>query len=290
MLCGLLFSKKLKSINGVKDGFKLIGDRFIRLMVPYYFYTVVSIVLKLFLDEYANNKLSLSVVLGSLVGIQNPNGGLWFLFALFAVSVLAVILCKLPPVAGLVLSIVLYVVNLKIHIAPGFPLIGYVMHYSLFFYLGIVLFDYYDKISKEVNVFVKKNLLLSGTVVAVYLPVAFLLTIVLEKNIDSGSVYNLFITLLNAVVYYLLALIINALAKIKKPFMTVGNYGMDIYLIGYYVQITLRVLLKSMLGAPYTVYSLAMLVFGLILPIPISKYIVRKTKITRLLCLGDYKK
>ena len=95
---------------------------------------------------------------------------------------------------------------------------------------------------------------------------------------------------MNIVIYYLLSVVINAFVKLKKPFMTIGNYGIDIYLIGYYVMITLRVLMKSMLGLPYLVYSLSMFVFGLLLPIPISKYIVRKVRILRILALGDYKK
>lgn len=78
--------------------------------------------------------------------------------------------------------------------------------------------------------------------------------------------------------------------KIKKPANIIGNYGMDIYMIGYYVQISIRVVFGSMLGLPYLFYSICMFIFGLVLPIPISKYIVRKIKILRILVLGDFSK
>jgi len=73
MLSGLFFAKKLKQINSFKEIPHAVSERFRRLMIPYFFYTAVSIVLKLFLDEYANNKLTLRSVLNSLVGLDNPN-------------------------------------------------------------------------------------------------------------------------------------------------------------------------------------------------------------------------
>lgn len=61
-------------------------------------------------------------------------------------------------------------------------------------------------------------------------------------------------------------------------------------MFGYYVQIAIRVVLGTMLGVPYVLYSLLMCVLGLLLPIPISKYIVRKIKLAKMLMLGEFTK
>ena len=289
ILSGLLFAKKIKAISSVKDGAKLIGDRFLRLMVPYYFYTVVSIILKFFFENYANNKLDVNNVFYLIIGLRNPNGGLWFLLALFLISVVVIILYKLPALVGLVLALALHIFCIKtsvIHIS----LLYYIAYYSVYYYLGLVIAEYYDTISKSINEFVSKRLLVSGIVAVGYIPAAFIVTVLISQNLGNSSIYKLIIVLLNTVVYYLLAVFVNALARVKKPFMTIGNYGMDIYLIGYYVQVSISVVLNSILGAPYIVYSLSMLVFGLLLPIPISKCFVRKFRITRILALGNYKK
>ncbi len=290
LLSGLLFAKKIKALTSFREGARLIGDRFLRLMVPYFFYTGVSIVLKLFLDDYANNKLSLGVVINSLVGVSNPNGGLWFLYALFVLNIFAVLLFKLPALAGFILTLALHIVHIKTGVFSSIPLLTYITYYGVFFYGGMVLSDYYGAVSVSMNEFFRRSPVISGAASVIYLPVAFFVSVVAVKVIKGNSLLTLLIPVLNITVYYCLSVFINSLVKAKKPFMTIGNYGMDIYLIGYYVQITLRVLLKSMLGLPYLVYSLSMCIFGLLLPIPISKYIVRKFRITRALMLGDYKK
>lgn len=289
VISGILFARKVSAIKGIKDCGYVIYDRFLRLMVPYFFYTAVSIVLKLFLDGYANNKLSADVVLYSFIGERNPNGGIWFLYALFVISAVAVLLFKLPSWLGLVLMLSLHIVGAYVTTVRNLPVLTFVVSYGVYFYLGLFISKYYDEISNSMNEFVKKRLLISGVVSIIYIPAAFLLTVVISHYSKGNVLYSLIITILNIVVYYLLCVFINALVKVKKPFMTIGNYGMDIYLIGYYVQITLRVVLKSMLGFPYIVYSLSMFIFGLLLPIPISKYFVRKFKVTRAIMLGDFK-
>ncbi len=290
LLSGLLFAKKIKALCSYKEGAKLIGDRFLRLMVPYFFYTGVSIVLKLFLDDYANNKLSVGVVLNSLVGVSNPNGGLWFLYALFVLNIFAVLLFRLPTIAGFILTLALHIIHIKTGVFSNIPLLNHITYYGVFFYGGMALSEHYESISVSMNEFFKRSPLASGAASLIYLPVAFFISIAADRALKGSSLLTLLIPVLNITVYYCLSVFINSLTKAKKPFMSVGNYGMDIYLIGYYVQITLRVILKSMLGLPYVVYSLSMCIFGLLLPIPISKFIVRKFRITRALMLGDYKK
>lgn len=50
-------------------------------MVPYFFLTVVTALLKLLFGAFARNPLNYSTLaVDVLIGRNNPNGGLWFLY------------------------------------------------------------------------------------------------------------------------------------------------------------------------------------------------------------------
>jgi len=289
ILSGLLFAAALRRIDGVRSAAALTGKRFVRIMVPYFFFTAVSYVLKFFLEKYANNPLSHTIITDALLGRNNPNGGLWFLYTLFWLNVLAILLHRLPAWLSLLLSAVLFVLRMYTGWL-SYPIIGNVSAYAVYFFLGLFLAAYYEKISVAVGAAFKKHralmttvtlLLTAGSFAAVYFHFI-------------GKIHFPFNTVLfalaNTAVAYLFAWLLSSIRPAKRFTMTIGKYGMDIYMLGYYVQITLRVVLMSMLGLPYAVYSAAMCICGLLVPIPISKYIIRKFRITRLLVLGDYSK
>lgn len=289
LISGILFARKILSVTSFKDCALIIKDRFLRLMVPYFFFTAVSFVLKFFLNDYANNKLSWRMVTNSLIGHENPNGGIWFLYAMFIINVFAVLLWKLPAWAGLLLCTAMYILN-SVTGYLDYPLIDYLASWGIFFYIGVFLYPYYDRISSVLIAFFKKKKVLTTGISLLILGLSF---VIVKYVFDHGAysmVVNFAIIIYNILTYYCLSLTVEATQLLKKPLMTVGEYGMDIYMIGYYVQITLRVVLMSMLALPYLAYALPMCIFGLLLPIPISKYIVRRFRITRILVLGDYKK
>ena len=72
----------------------------------------------------------------------------------------------------------------------------------------------------------------------------------------------------------------------KKLWMLFGDYGMDIYMIGYYVQQAIYVIVGKILGCNYLIYAWLMLILGLIVPVILSKYIVRKSRVLLMLVLG----
>lgn len=57
-------------------------------------------------------------------------------------------------------------------------------------------------------------------------------------------------------------------------------------MIGYYVQQAIFVICGKILGLDYLIYAWLMLIFGLIVPIILSKYIVRNNRILSTLILG----
>lgn len=293
ILSGILFAPKIKRIHSFKDGAFAIFERFKRLMIPYLFFTVVSYILKMFFSDYAYNEVSTGseLVLNTLIGVNNPNGGIWFLNNLFIFSVIAILLRFLPSAVTFVLSAALYTLSYFVEFNSNF---GSLIAFSPFFFLGVFISRYYDKISAFFNDQLKKSsgrkkvfaftallAVLSAAVFAIY--AKFSLAEILPA-------FKLIVCAINVICWYMISISLMSTEKIKKPANIIGNYGMDIYMIGYYVQISIRVVFGSMLGLPYLFYSICMFIFGLVLPIPISKYIVRKIKILRILVLGDFSK
>ncbi len=290
-LSGLLFYSKIKKIKTLKDVGNTIWDRFKRLIVPYLFFTFISYVLKYFLESYANNELSNHIFLDTLLGTNNPNGGIWFLHSLFILSVIAVLVYKIPTAA---MSIITLILKITVSILDfSIPIVTSFCEYSVFFFAGIFISKYYDNIScylrKVCENVKKKRVLIICSVLS--LIISFALTYYLKLYNENTHKLILFVlTIFNIVVWYFAAYSLSTTQKAKKAPALFGKYGMDIYMLGYYVQTAIRVVLGTMLGAPYIVYSLLMCVLGLLLPIPISKYIVRKIKLAKMLMLGEFTK
>ncbi len=294
MLSGFLTASKISTARTVKSRANLIKSRFLRLIVPYLFFTAVSYVLKFFLEEYAYNELEknpLNILVNVVLGLNNPNGGIWFLYTLFMISVIFTIVNFIPDWA-------LFVIFLGLKIATFFtdytlPVVTSVCLYGVFFSTGILFSKSYNKLSgKFINrlKFEKKIIIfvITALLFVTSLPLTYLL--MMHKQDYFQKIFAFTVCIFNIITWYFIAQSIDCISSLKKVFMAVGDYGMDIYMIGYYVQITIRVICASMLGIPYAIYSILLFVLGLVVPIPISKYIVRKVPLFRKLVLGDFSK
>lgn len=292
ILSGVLFAPKIKKIYNYKDGISVIFGRFKRLIIPYLFFSLVSYILKIFFNDYAYNEQSYgwNIVHDVVFGVNNPNGGIWFLHNLFILSLFAVLLKFIPSIILFLLSSALYAVNFFVSIDSDFSsLIGS----APFFFFGIFISSYYDKISQYISSLMesqKKKLVYSSCVALALLSYAVFSVYVDYSLIKITPAFKLIPCIVNILFWYVLSVCLTSTEKLKKPFNFIGNYGMDIYMIGYYVQVPIRVVLGSMLGLPYIIYGMCMLIFGLVLPIPISKYIVRKIPLLKMLVLGDFSK
>ncbi|MGN0521523.1 MAG: acyltransferase family protein [Eubacterium sp.] len=289
LLSGFLFAPKIRRSNTASQKLSLVFDRFKRLIIPYLFLTLVSYILKFLFESYANNALASGwgIVSSVLLGINNPNGGLWFLHLLFILSVIAVIISRLPITVTFVIFAVLKIVSLFVNI--NIPIISSVFFYGIYFFFGMLLIDRYDKISEFFNkkLSEKKSFAAFSVISVIMLAASFAASFFYLK-IEKNSVLSFLLCVFNIILWYFIAQLVMRIKPVKPAVMTIGFYGMDIYMIGYYIQISIRVIFGSMLGLPITVYTLLMFIFGLLLPIPISKYIVRKIKLTRILILGDF--
>ncbi len=289
VLSGLLFAKKVLGVTGIKDCLTEIKSRFLRLMVPYAFFTVVSYALKFIFNDYAKNKISREMIINTFTGSMNPNGGLWFLYALFIISVFALLLYKIPAWAGLLITAVMYFLYWQFGLL-NYPILCHVSHYGVFFFTGMFIYGYYDRISSSLKGFYERHRAVSGVLSAVMLALSFTAVYLYKKSTHREYYFLLILTVFNTVTWYLVSHCVLSLGLFKPALMTVGNYGMDIYMLGYYVQTILRLVLGTWLGIPYLAYSAVLCIAAIVIPIPVSKFIVRKFRITRALVLGDFKK
>lgn len=284
VISGFLLAPKLKKINGIKETGLAILDRAKRLLVPFYFFSAVSVVLKIIFNRFAKNPFVDDYsLLDFITGANNPNGGLWFLTSLFIISVFLILLHRLPSIAVFIITVVLKVLTL--FYSPNILTCFFFFYYSIYVSAGVLIRNYYQYIQKAIKLLIKKRTL-SICVTSVLFAVSFVLSIYCKRMGNLAYLYRVF----NIVIWFILAVLLNEFEKIKKPFMTMGSYGMDIYVLGYYVQIAIRVIFAQIFGLPVWIYSPMMLIFGLVLPIPISKYFVRKFKLTSALMLGSFPK
>lgn len=285
-LAGFVAVRKVLSDN-INFGKELV-NKIKRLMIPYLVYSVVTLILKLFLNEYANNKFSLSEVWKILCG-ENPNGGLWYLWTLFFISLFALLVgiiikkcntgtkCMIFAVLG-VLTYVVWMFVIREMSFLEFP--GRILRYALFYNIGLIFANYYDSVDKKIfNVIIGVLLL-----VAVFFMVnsgVRVITHYLKVVMSILGIYG---------VYSIANFIDSKKNRVRDAFMGLGDYSYDIYLISYFVQVSIRVVCYKILGLNYWLVVACMFVFGLVVPILLSMFIIRKVGLFRKLFLGDWKK
>lgn len=262
-------SVKILNFNSIKERVDYIKNRAIRLLVPYFAVGFFYMPIKFVLNSFAVKPYDFSKAWKILIG-ENPNTVLWFLYTLFWVSVVSALLVNyknFKAILGIsmILSIVSYGADVPVEATK----------YLFFFLAGLFLRLHYEK----VVMFLKGKWLY------------FVLTIFIAGNVVlywTQSYGWTFITAVSGCLYALaLSLKISAgNQKVCGVFALCGRYSMDIYILSDLIAIAFRMLLWNILGMNYLVCTLICFVVSMFLPIPISKYIIQKVKIFRLLVLG----
>lgn len=253
-----------------------IKNKSIRLLIPYFVFSVITLIMKVFTEKYANNPFSLKDSYKILLGI-NPNGGLWFLWTLFVISVIFILLGKLKHslIYFAVFSVAAYIANLFI---PQI-FISNVLRYAFFYAVGIFIYKYYDAFKKYIlNPYCSSAMLLLFCVTHIFrLKTDYIVTCL------SASIFILFLS--------------QSIMKFKDKtkiiytvFNELGTYSYDIYLLSYFIQVPLRVLFKSIFPIPELLLYFLMFTLGTIIPYLASKFILRKVPIFNLLLFGNKRK
>lgn len=270
------FLTKNTSMNN-KDKIKKIKKKAQRLLIPYLSLTIVTIILKVIFGAFARNSLDYDTLfVDILLGQNNPNGGLWFLYALFIISSIGIALMNVNKYCLAVIAFILHIMN-SVWFKQDGNILGFILIYSCYYFGGMVVRILYPRIKGCIN---------SVSIVTI-VSVMYMFLAYIRIYIVDIWYYTFFITIAGIFVLFLTARKIEKKTKVFWSLETIGFYGMDIYMIGYYVQQAVYVILGKILGIDYVIYSGCMCIAGLILPIVISKYIVKKNSVLSFLILGE---
>ena len=278
-ISGFLEGEKRRSFSEKKQA---IVNKAKRLMVPYFFLTVVTAVLKLLFGAFARNPLNYSTLaVDVLIGRNNPNGGLWFLYALFVISIFGILFDGVSRTVLASVMFVVYVLNTVVF-KQFVYIVGFFFSYAWIYFAGSIARKYlYKKIKNSELLMSAKGIVVIAVVSVGYMMLAFV------KIYESQSWFlATVVTIIGVFLLFTIAIQVEHCHCGEKLWMVLGDYGMDIYMIGYYVQQAIFVVCGKILGFDYLVYAWMMLIFGLIVPIILSKYIVRNNRILSTLILG----
>ena len=132
-ISGFLEGEKRRSISEKKQA---IVKKVKRLMVPYFFLTVVTALLKLLFGAFARNPLNYSTLaVDVLIGRNNPNGGLWFLYALFVISIFGILFDTINRTTLTGTMFVLYMLNTIVFKQSGY-VVGFFLSYAWIYFMG----------------------------------------------------------------------------------------------------------------------------------------------------------
>ena len=152
-------------------------------------------------------------------------------------------------------------------------ILGYTNKFAIFFSIGIVLGRYYPFANRYFNLLPAMILLDADLIIACpkyNISVAYVVTGVL----GFYGLYTIGIHLHLS----------NTTIRRVMDYLGTNAYG--IYLLSYFGQIPLRIILYSKMQLPYWICVCAMFIGGMIIPV-IGMQIIRKNKLLRVLALGE---
>lgn len=278
MCSGFLLFPKLSG-GGTNNQVK---SRFKRLMIPYLFLSFLYLLAKMKGGALAATQLGDNPVVGILFG-NSPCFGAWFLWSLFFISI---IVLGLRKVNIWTLFFVFFAVSyVQLGLSDTYKGLQSILSSTLWVVIGCLLRKYYGIISKRINWLVFIISLILILIIHIYNVV----------NLDDYIIYKISLaiikTLAGITASFSLCFILAKCPEniLVKGLKVCGDYCMDIYILSMFVLVPLRILYVNvgiMNYIPYWPWLIIASVLGVILPIGLSKYIVRKIKLLRILLIG----
>lgn len=264
-LAGFMVSRQ-KMLDRAQKPLDLVRKRVSRLLVPYVFVGLCYAPFKMLLSNFANKPYDISTIWQIVIGV-NPDGELWFLYALFVITVIAALFAFRISLLGLVAAAALLIWN------PW----GIITNFLFFFLLGI----YMRREHKDFVLHLTARYIL--TTVAVFLlglygllglkeHACFLLTA------TSGTVLVLWLSLV-------LSRQESAFSPLSSLLEHWGILSMDIYILSDIIKIPFRVVLWNKLHL-YTLSFVLCTVLAIVLSVWLSEHLIRKNSWLRFLILG----
>lgn len=275
------FAKRVCEITNFQEYIFLTKDKLKRLIVPYFILSFVAIPLKLLMNQYALRPIDLHTLISDVVlyPLDNPIIFFWFIYTLFMIFLLAPLLSKFPQSS---LIVILLLWNLiPMNYIRIFNISG-LTHYSIYFFAGIILSRNYNWFKE----FTYKALIS-----------LFCFSILLALNLFVHSSHEFINNILNltkafaGIVCFLnLSYLIQDKRVLGDVLEYLGKFSFDIYLLSWFFQTGSRIFFYQMIKLDYNLVVLLMFLTGLLAPLIISKFIIRKIDITNKLILGNFTK
>ena len=270
-ISGMLTGRALL-LETLSDKCKYVKDRAKRLLVPYFTIAILYLPFKILLSRFANQPYDITGLWKILLG-ENPDGGLWFLYVLFLIqSTMCFFVYKRNLFSCLSVSLIISL--LIAYLDTKWYWIDDAIFYMCFVIAGL----WYAKSTR----FGKNISLFQMTLLLV------LFVISLMAFFETRSPYcKLFSGFGGSFLIIGTSKMIMEGSHVSGVLKTLGQYTMDIYIFHGILMVGARILFYSILGWNYYFCCTIMLTVGIIMPLVISKYIVRRVPVFRMLFLGE---
>jgi len=241
----------------------VLKNKSIRLLIPYFTLPFVAFILKMIFSEYMKRPVTFSFdqLLATFVWLtNNPLDEMWFLNVLFGLFLLYPIYCIISK--KMVFALLLLLFFTLIHFAT-FEINSFIFnfnrifHYGIFFYVGILLakYDLFDRI--------RFNLLW---------------IIIIGCLLHSFTFYfyggNIFTAFFGITVSFAFAIKISKV--FPNLFSSFRDYTYQIFFIGVFCQVLLRILIKKIGiedGFGYILFYVVSILTGIYVPVIVSKIV-----------------
>lgn len=285
------FAYKILNINSFEQYKLFISSKFKKLMIPYLTISFLTIPIKFILNKFSERSIILSEVLIDifLYPWNNPIIFFWFIYVLFLIFLFSPIIVKLNKCIVLTIFFILSIIPMK---DIQFLGITTILKYSLFFFIGVYLRDFY---MNNRNVILSLNFKITNSIFLILVP---FIIFTLNINIHSGTqniIVLIFLnflyilkSLLGIYIAFVMCIIIYKFKNFKKlSFILekISYYSFDIYLLSWFPQIFCRIIFYQIFNLNYHLVVLISLILGFS-PIIFSKFILRKFNLTKKFILG----
>lgn len=246
-----------------------------RLLIPYFVWGIIYIPFRVILAGYSSAIFNWNELWRIVIG-HNPYSGLWFLYALFFIGVLQILLIDNTKklYISLICSFILLLIGKSINIIEP---VNWLFLYSFYYLLGIWIKQNYQKVIWILN---RKSILFST---------GFLFVLLFYINSYMNNLIGIVsITLALSGSAFVFSLSI--FLKNNSLLVYIGKFSMDIYILSGPILVALRIVIYRILGVPYILYTIISVIIAFVLPILLSKFIIRRSNILSYFLLGIEKK
>lgn len=273
-------SIKMLQLEGIEGRAKYIGSRCQRLLVPYFVMGIIYTPLKIVLQKYANLPYDFSTGWRIFIG-ENPDGALWFLYALFIISLCVVLVIQKSNV-WILWGISLVVMIISCMFTYENVIVREILFNAFFFMSGLICRIYYEKVRPLVEKKWVALVVTIGFVVGNYF-----------YFFDSANYLWKILTGICGTIWFLciglwITETFNKQSIVRKTVSMLGDYSMDIYIFAEPIKVGVKILFWSLLKWNYMICTMLCFVLPIIFAIVGSRYVVRRISFFKKIFLGYF--